>query len=111
VSVAASITAPVAPVTTATTSVATAATTPAAPATTGTTATTAATILTPLDGPRFIHLERPPFQVLAIQSSDSCLGCRAIGHLDKAKTSGLAGKFIFDNRGRTHFAVSLKSLS
>lgn len=58
----------------------------------------------------FANLQRSAFEISTVELGDSVPGFIAIGHLDKCKPFGLAGKLVSNDLNRRNLSVSFKSL-
>src|SRR5207302_4579473 len=86
------------------------------PAATATAAavTTAATAAAPSAlglGTSFVHVQRAPPQLRAVQRSDGFLAIFGIRHFDKAKATRTAGVAIGHDRDAVYWSILLKQLS
>jgi hypothetical protein len=93
------------------TAAATAASATAAGTSTSTASTAASGPAAFRSGTSFVHIYRPTFHFLTVQSCDCSVGFAFGWHFDKSESSGFAAELVFDEVYGTDLAESLKSLT
>ena len=61
-------------------------------------------------GPGFIHIQRPPVELRAVEPAHRILSFLAVGHLNEPETTRLARVTVCENRGALNSAVGGEEL-